>query len=143
LNDTFGHEAGDSALRVFSEVVRDVFRADDHPARWGGEEFAAIIPGLLAQDAVKVVDRLRASLAEALLATGSHPFTASFGVADTTMTRTFDQLVRIADDALYLSKDGGRDRATVGDPQRVTPNVPRRPSEHVASIDLRSISKLA
>jgi diguanylate cyclase (GGDEF)-like protein len=141
LNDTFGHEAGDNALRTFSEALRQVFRAEDHPARWGGEEFAVIVTGVTAEQAGNVVDRLRARLAELLLATGGNPFTASFGIADTSMARQLDQLVRIADDALYQAKETGRDKHVTGDPTRVRTVVPRRDSEQKAAINLASLAE--
>jgi diguanylate cyclase (GGDEF)-like protein len=113
LNDTQGHDAGDKALRLFAEVLRKSIRQADQAARWGGEEFAVLFPGATAEQALAVVQRIRADLAEALLASDSVPFTASFGIADSSMESTFKDVLRIADEALYRSKDGGRDRATV------------------------------
>jgi diguanylate cyclase (GGDEF)-like protein len=139
LNDTFGHEAGDEALRIFADVLRHVFRAEDHPARWGGEEFCVIVTGATAADAAKVIDRLRAQLAERLLTGGSRVYTASFGIADTGMSRHLEHLVRIADDALYTAKEAGRDRCIIGDAARVKAGVPRRDSEQPAAIDVAAL----
>ncbi len=113
INDTHGHEAGDRALQLFAEVLRKSVRQGDHAARWGGEEFAILFPGASAEQALDVVERVRADLTEQLLASGGVPFTASFGIADSTMGSSFEEILRIADEALYSSKDSGRDRATV------------------------------
>ena len=136
LNDTRGHEAGDNALRQFADVLRKTLREGDIAARWGGEEFVLLMPRANCQQAVEVIQRVRASLAEAQLVGGSPVFTASYGVADSTMTPRFDQLIRIADDALYRAKDGGRDRAEIGDSEKITGAVPRRAMEHPASVDV-------
>lgn len=113
LNDVHGHEAGDKALQVFAEVLRKSVRQGDHAARWGGEEFAILFPGASAEQAFDVVERIRADLAEQLMASGGVPFTASFGIADSAMDSSFEEILRIADEALYSSKHSGRDRATI------------------------------
>lgn len=138
LNDRFGHAAGDSALRVFADSVRSVIRGDDFPARWGGEEFAIVMPGTTAEIAVEVLNRLRMHLAGAVKSSGVTPFTASFGVADTSMGRRFDDLVRIADEALYRSKDLGRDQATIGDGGFSEAPV-RHETEQKATINVASL----
>ncbi|MDB6085591.1 MAG: hypothetical protein JWN43_3472, partial [Gammaproteobacteria bacterium] len=113
LNDTHGHDAGDTALRLFAEVLRKSIRDADQVARWGGEEFMILFPGASAQRAFDVVQRIRTDLAEALSVSGGATFTASFGIADSSMIPSFDEALRVADEALYRSKDTGRDRATV------------------------------
>jgi diguanylate cyclase (GGDEF)-like protein/PAS domain S-box-containing protein len=115
LNDTYGHEAGDRALRVFAQVVQDVLREDDVVARWGGEEFVIVVPDLDRHQAVAVLQRVRARLVEAH--TGGHPtFTASFGITDSSCGRTLEQLLALADVSLYAAKDAGRDHITVSEP---------------------------
>lgn len=143
LNDTYGHGVGDNALRQFADVLRRIVRADDHVARWGGEEFAIVMPGANAAAALEVLERLRQELAAAVGAAGARPFTASFGVADSTMATRFDHLVRIADDALYRSKEAGRDRATVGDPAIAHAAKPRRDFEQTARLDVTALVRSA
>ena len=140
LNDTRGHEAGDNALRQFADILRKTLRDGDVAARWGGEEFVLLLPHADAGQALEATDRIRAALAEGHLVGNTPSFTASFGVADSSMSPRFEQLIRIADDALYRAKDAGRDRAVIGDPAHVEGNVPRRAMEHPASVDMARIA---
>ena len=122
LNDKHGHEAGDRALRVFAQATQSALRDGDLLARWGGEEFVIMMPGIDVEQAVAALERVRESLADAHL--GGHPsFTASFGVTDSTCGPALDQLVQLADAGLYLSKQAGRDRITIGDKIREVPTL--------------------
>jgi diguanylate cyclase (GGDEF)-like protein len=110
LNDTYGHDAGDRALRVFSRVLRSVVRDTDLVCRYGGEEFVLVMPRAAAIDATDVVDRLRLELA-ASFADGRTPaFTVSAGATDTTHGDDFAELVTLADHALLQAKAEGRNR---------------------------------
>ena len=113
LNDRHGHEAGDRALRLFSKVLSDSVRDGDLVARWGGEEFVVMIDDSKTESAVGLVERIRENLVLALAGSNSAPFTASFGVSDTTMSDDLEQLVALADDSLLEAKRRGRDRVIV------------------------------
>lgn len=141
LNDTQGHEAGDRALKLFAETARVVVRDRDHVVRWGGEEFALLLPGANAERAAEVVERLRSALAEAQLVSGTPVFTASFGIADSTMARDRETLVRLADEALYRSKQAGRDRCTIGDPSLPAMVGPRRERDQGAVVDISAVAR--
>jgi diguanylate cyclase (GGDEF)-like protein len=137
LNDSRGHESGDQALRIFAHTLRESLRDSDLAVRWGGEEFTLILPHTTARHAYDLVERIRAKLAENLLTGGGPTFTASFGISDTVMNPRFEQLLRIADEALYDAKESGRDRAVIaGQPKPVT----RRAVEHPAAPDLNLIA---
>jgi diguanylate cyclase (GGDEF)-like protein len=140
LNDTHGHHAGDRALVTFAEVLRKILRRGDFAARWGGEEFTLVMPGATSAPAVLVIDRLRVELAETLRAAGSVAFTLSAGIADTTMTREFEQLVHIADEALYLAKGAGRNRATIGNSAMLDASI-RHDTEQTAAIDMQMLAR--
>jgi diguanylate cyclase (GGDEF)-like protein len=136
-----GHDAGDRALKLFADTARSVVRDRDHVVRWGGEEFALLLPGANAERAAEVVERLRAALAQAHLLSNTPIFTASFGIADSTMARDRDSIVRLADEALYRSKQAGRDRCSIGDPQLVGPASVRRERDQGAVVDITQVAR--
>jgi diguanylate cyclase (GGDEF)-like protein len=141
LNDTQGHEAGDRALKLFADTARGVVRDRDHVVRWGGEEFALLLPGADAAHAAEVVDRLRVALAQSHLLSVTPVFTASFGISDSTMTRDRETLIRLADEALYRSKQAGRDCCTIGDPTVVGPAAIRRERDQGAVVDITQVAR--
>ena len=114
LNDTYGHEAGDRALRAFADVGRKALRDGDVLGRWGGEEFVVALPGLDRHDAANVLERIRGGLVEAAQRADLPSLTASFGVIDSTISVDLDEAVRLADEALLAAKAQGRDRIVVG-----------------------------
>ena len=117
VNDRFGHPTGDVVLRDLADALRENVREIDTAARWGGEEFAVILPGTDLEGAAQVAERIRVALAErAILSVDGAPLhvTASFGVATSTATSTVQQLVEAADEALYRAKRAGKDRVYAG-----------------------------
>ncbi|MEO0495343.1 MAG: GGDEF domain-containing protein, partial [Actinomycetota bacterium] len=114
LNDTHGHEAGDRALRMFAEVLRESVRDDDWAGRWGGEEFVLHLPDTTAGEAKLVLERVRENLAAACRRTDVPDVTVSIGVVDSAAAQTLDELVALADDCLYVAKENGRDQVVVG-----------------------------
>jgi diguanylate cyclase (GGDEF)-like protein len=110
LNDTFGHAAGDRALRTFSQVLRDSLRPMDIPGRYGGEEFVIVLPECPVDEARQVLERVRERLAERIVVADLPPFTISFGLASSDQAAEFDQCVALADAALLSAKAGGRDQ---------------------------------
>lgn len=113
LNDTFGHAAGDRALRTFSQVLRDSLRPIDIPGRYGGEEFVIVLPECPVDEARQVLERVRERLAERIVVADLPPFTISFGVASSEQAADFDQVVSLADIALLSAKAGGRDQVVI------------------------------
>lgn len=112
VNDTYGHEAGDQVLVTLAGLLRAGIRATDSLARWGGEEFVVLSPGVTADGEAQLAERLRAAAAahdHASVGT----VTASFGVAEHSPGETPDELFARADRALYRAKDGGRNRVEV------------------------------
>ena len=113
VNDTYGHQAGDKVIQAVAEVVREQVRDTDYPGRYGGEEFVVLLPDVDSAGAMLFAERLRQRI-EALLVTyenQSIPFTISLGVADLSYpTNGHQQLIERADQALYASKQGGRNQ---------------------------------
>ena len=82
LNDTYGHETGDRALRLFTRVLRDSLRTSDVASRYGGEEFAIAFPDCSAVDATRALNTVRSQLDAAITVGGLPKFTVSFGVTE-------------------------------------------------------------
>jgi diguanylate cyclase (GGDEF)-like protein len=113
FNDTYGHRAGDTALREFSTLLAGGARNTDMVARYGGEEFAMILPHTDTQMAQRVAERIRAAVEDFIFLADERParLLVSGGVATYPSTRTVDSvdtLVEYADRALYKAKDSGR-----------------------------------
>ena len=113
VNDRFGHPAGDAVLRQAAEALVATVRPGDRVYRYGGEEFAVVLPSTAEPEAVQAAERLREAVAAAAFDVGSgeaHRATASFGVACAADGDDALSLVSQADRALYRAKEGGRDR---------------------------------
>jgi diguanylate cyclase (GGDEF)-like protein len=110
VNDRFGHPAGDLVIRTIAETIRSTCREIDFAARYGGEEFTVILPETPLTGAIQVADRIRERIAcEHFPRIGN--ITASVGVSNYPVNAlTKEDLIRIADQALYVAKNGGRDR---------------------------------
>jgi diguanylate cyclase (GGDEF)-like protein len=113
LNDTFGHDMGDRALRLFSRTMRSVVRENDIVARYGGEEFVVVFPDITATTARDVFDRIRLELAAAVGDGRIPPFTVSAGIVDTNDAAGLGDLITYADALLLEAKRGGRNRVLV------------------------------
>jgi len=124
LNDTHGHETGDRALRVFAETLRESVRTEDLVCRYGGEEFAVLLPGVDLAEAVEVMERVRVALARVTRRGDVPTFTASYGVAESSVSSDLDDLFLRADRALFSAKDAGRDCICIdGHTIAVAPNL--------------------
>ncbi len=112
FNDTFGHQAGDEVLTEMANLLRKHLREYDLAARYGGEEFALVLPESGLEMAMQVAERLRTATGK--LAFGGNMvnerISVSLGVAcyPSVNIHSVDDLIRIADDALYLAKKEGR-----------------------------------
>jgi diguanylate cyclase (GGDEF)-like protein len=115
LNDVYGHDAGDQALRAFARVLRDTVRPNDLAARYGGEEFVVVLPNCPLPDAFAVVDRIREALALAQMSASGPRFTVSFGIAASQAHQSFGETLEAADAALLEAKAAGRDRVVIAD----------------------------
>jgi diguanylate cyclase (GGDEF)-like protein len=115
LNDTYGHDTGDRALRLFARVARNTVRDGDIVCRHGGEEFLIVLPGADVPVATPVLHRLRERLAEVLTGAQLPAFTMSAGIVDSSWADELPDLVDRADRALMQAKAAGRDRIVIGD----------------------------
>jgi diguanylate cyclase (GGDEF)-like protein len=124
INDKFGHPVGDMVIRQIAQTLREVSRDNDTAARLGGEEFALLLAGVDLQRAVAAAERLRGVLG-AKRVDGVGNVTVSIGVAGCPENATSERMLYSAsDDALYVSKNAGRDRVSVAPPlQEKLPGV--------------------
>jgi diguanylate cyclase len=119
FNDKFGHLLGDEVLKIVARALTDVLKGRDIVARFGGEEFVVILPDTPADGAMKVAEMVRKTIADKELKrkdTGDNygSITVSVGVARFRQSDTLPSLTKRADDALYQSKNMGRNRVTRG-----------------------------
>jgi len=113
LNDSFGHDAGDDAIRRIAKVLREGTRGIDLAARIGGEEFAVLLVETKQEGGFEVAERLRVAIRSLELPSGAQ-LTASFGVAECpTDAQTAADILKAADIGLYEAKRQGRDRVLV------------------------------
>jgi len=147
INDRYGHAVGDEALRLFGTVAGTTMRASDVIARFGGEEFVAMIPGSLA-DATAAAERVRLAFQAAAGSVAGRPVaaTVSVGAASAELCADIASLIAAADSALYRAKTNGRNRVegieqdlpvVAGMP----PLVPAEPAEDAVAwhVDVRAV----
>jgi diguanylate cyclase (GGDEF)-like protein len=120
VNDRYGHLAGDQVLKAVSQNLKSGLRESDFIARYGGEEFAIVLPHTKIEDALYVSERLREKIKalEFYYDGQSVRITMSFGVASIHQVPkvSFENFIKLADDALYVSKKMGRDRCSIAAP---------------------------
>ncbi len=110
VNDTYGHDVGDFILKEFVKIIKENIREEDKIYRWGGEEFIILLKNINSQDAYKKILAIKEKIE-------SHDFngikiTASFGIKEINHTPTTNDL-KILDNALYISKEKGRNKVTI------------------------------
>jgi diguanylate cyclase (GGDEF)-like protein len=118
VNDTYGHPSGDKVLCKIASLLKGSVRKDDTVARYGGEEFALILPGARLEVTSVIAERIRKLAETALFDIGQgqiDPITISIGISNLPAHRAKSQeeLIKMADLALYNAKEGGRNRVCV------------------------------
>ena len=110
VNDQRGHYGGDRVLRKMGEILRAQTRNTDGLGRWGGEEFVLVCPGASLSSAADLAEKLRQRIKDTnFIPEEPLSITASFGVAASRADQSFEDVFRLADEALYLAKSRGRD----------------------------------
>ena len=113
LNDGFGHPAGDAVLETYAGILKDQLRTYDVPCRYGGEEFAIILPGTGVPDSAAICERIRAAIEEtSWVKYDGMKATSSFGITNIPAgdDKSAAAWIEAADQALYSAKSNGRNR---------------------------------
>lgn len=124
INDTFGHNKGDEVIREVAAIMKRMIRPTDFAGRWGGDEFVIILPGTTLANACIVASRLQQAFQTIQLP--DHSFlTASIGCTTASPDETEQTFYKRMDDALYLAKEGGRNRIILLDAGHQVKDVTR------------------
>ena len=114
INDTYGHDAGDDVLKNLASTLEETVRKSDIVARYGGEEFIIFLPKTSPKEAYMAAEHVREALEnmETIVGGKNIPITVSIGVSDC-QTFNLNMLIKQADEALYASKENGRNRTSL------------------------------
>lgn len=123
VNDTYGHPVGDRVIKGLARMLQQRLRKSDIIGRYGGEEFAVVMPNTKADVACKVLNELRETFSNVTFVAGETNFKCSFscGVAEACPSENATELIRRADEALYSAKHGGRNQVVSADAAGQTP----------------------
>lgn len=115
VNDTYGHASGDIVLRTVASIIKEHLRESDIPSRYGGEEFAVLLPYTHIEEAKIVGERLRKAVEATQISIDKKNInvTISMGLAEFSSIETGEDLFKRADRALYEAKESGRNRVCV------------------------------
>ncbi len=115
VNDTYGHASGDAVLRTVASIIKEHLRESDIPSRYGGEEFAVLLPYTHIEEAKIVGERLRKAVETTPIPIDKKNInvTISMGLAEFDVKESGEELFKRADNALYEAKEGGRNRVCV------------------------------
>jgi diguanylate cyclase (GGDEF)-like protein len=115
INDRYGHLAGDRVIQEMGKRIQEALRKSDVVARWGGEEYLALMKDCTLDQAFEIAEKIRKGIQENALhvVEGAGPITVSLGVAQLRPGETRDNLLDRADQALYRAKEKGRNRSEV------------------------------
>jgi diguanylate cyclase (GGDEF)-like protein/PAS domain S-box-containing protein len=116
FNDAYGHDVGDEVLRVVARTLKASMRPFDLVGRWGGEEFVCILRNVQAPMLQPIASRIRALIAASSIEVGDRRLgiTVSMGATMAKSEDSVETLIKRADQLMYASKSGGRDRVTIG-----------------------------
>jgi len=113
VNDTFGHDIGDTVLKGYADLMIKGSRKEDLVARFGGEEFIILLPLTSIQEAFTIAERIRISLSKTDLIGGNNFITASYGISQLIENEKSERFIKRADDALYMAKNSGRNKTII------------------------------
>ena len=109
INDTYGHERGDTVLVKISSILTSLLREDDAVCRWGGEEMLLLVRANL-EITRNIMERIREKIHDTSILDNGTSVTMTFGIAEYRPDLTIQQMIRLADDRMYQGKSEGKDR---------------------------------
>ena len=116
INDNYGHDMGDQALKLVADVLRKNTRRMDAPGRWGGDEFFVILVGIGVEAAARIAERVRQNIAKVTFLPDGKHITTSLGVTEARQEDDATSLFHRADQALYKAKkENGKDNVSIMD----------------------------
>lgn len=118
INDNYGHAVGDKVLVNVARIIQEELRTTDIVARFGGEEFVAVLPNIELSDAKKIANRVALSISRQSVILDDNAelkITSSVGVTQRKQGETLDETLKRADDLLYFAKNNGRDQVICDD----------------------------
>jgi len=115
VNDTYGHDTGDEVLKIIADSLKHSVRPVDIVGRWGGEEFISMHPNTDPETLEKIAERFRIMVKNSKLATNGNEISVTVSVGGTLSRKddTIQSVVKRADELMYKSKQGGRDRVNI------------------------------
>jgi polar amino acid transport system substrate-binding protein len=113
VNDTYGHDIGDQIIKEISNFILENKQENDYFGRWGGEEFLIISPKKNCYDVKNYYEKIRKDISEKIFSDKKLKKTCSFGITDIRSGDTLDSLLKRADEALYVSKETGRNKIEI------------------------------
>ena len=112
INDTYGHDVGDKVLIKLSELISTMVRENDYLFRVGGEEFVILLTDTNGESGLLFAEKIRKNIELKLDTIEDRVVTISLGVTEVEANDTADSIYKRADDALYKSKESGRNKST-------------------------------
>lgn len=134
INDRFGHNAGDAVIRDMADLLRRLSRREDVCVRFGGEEFAVLLQANTLAEAEQIAERIRREFEHrpTVYEKQQIDHTLSIGIARVATSNakrpTFENLIAVADEALYAAKSAGRNRAVAAESDEINPFNDRQPA---------------
>ena len=134
VNDTHGHAVGDLVLQALADCCRRTLRETDIVARFGGEEFVILLPESAIENAFRVAERLRIKISKLVVKNEQNEnvqFTVSIGLVSSTVTDDIPEMLKMADESLYVAKENGRNQVVVYEATGPNKDLPRPEGEDI------------
>lgn len=137
VNDTHGHAVGDLVLQALADCCRRALRESDIVARFGGEEFVILLPESTIENAFRVAERLRIKISKLVVKNEQNEnvqFTVSIGLVSSTVTDDIPEMLKMADESLYVAKENGRNQVVVYEATGPNKDLPRPEGEDIEKV---------